>query len=374
MWLSAVNLMSGTTFELDTNVEFGFSDIASPIPAPADPPSPPPPQNLPPDTTNPEGPVVRPRRDAGIGPILDAGTSDSELLDALPSDGAAETGLTDGAGQRALPLSRGAHIALRFDMVRLRASPHREALRRIFAAVPEYQRALNGSGIDPVLNLDRLMVASNNFREDNWLIAGEISDSSPGPDELIAVMSSANQVAVEPTWVDEDGLRTRTWPDAHPSDRRFTLLNDRTFTISNTAMLNTSAIANWAQSSPEGRLVHLPDGAAFSLEIDDMPAYFARDGRIPIADCEVPTRLLLSISEEETGVHAVLDAWYPNPAAAEGASICLERARAVIPRIPGTPIGQWLTDLEMGTVDNTVHLELRGSHADVGALLQMIGG
>ena len=70
-------------------------------------------------------------------------------------------------------LPPGAQLALRIDMKRVRESPLGPDVTQFLRGVPDWQLILDGSGIDPVADLDRLLVATPNLQRSKLVLAGK---------------------------------------------------------------------------------------------------------------------------------------------------------------------------------------------------------
>ncbi|MBW2214640.1 MAG: hypothetical protein JRF48_09450 [Deltaproteobacteria bacterium] len=66
----------------------------------------------------------------------------------------------------------GAQLALRVDMKRVRESALAPDVTSFLQGVPDWQLLLEGSGIDPVEDLDRLLVATPNLQRSKLVLAG----------------------------------------------------------------------------------------------------------------------------------------------------------------------------------------------------------
>ena len=99
--------------------------------------------------------------DAGVPMDTDAGTDAGTDADADADEVEAVAPSTLAGPSRIPP---GAQLALRVDMKRVRASPLAPDVTRFLQGVPDWQLLLAGSGIDPVADLDRLLVATPNLQ------------------------------------------------------------------------------------------------------------------------------------------------------------------------------------------------------------------
>ena len=192
----------------------------------------------------PSAPVSTPP-DAGPPPsappslVAAAASSASSLADAgaprSPEAGATAAassppGLAAQAPSGAVALPAGAQIALRMDLALIRQSPLAEDVRGLLAAIPDWQRLLLGSGVDPVTALDRVLIATPTIRQDRMVLAGALAQ----PDTSIvrqAVRSLAEARGENAAWSEFQGHPLAQWVNADDVVRHIVLLSDRHFII-----------------------------------------------------------------------------------------------------------------------------------------------
>jgi hypothetical protein len=300
--------------EVPIDVELGMTEAveaAPPPPPPAPPPEPPP---------APKAPKAGPGADAGRDAALDAAATDAALVDAADaelSDAAqGDAGLADAqvdagppsspsladAGPPGARLPPGAQIALRIDMTRIRESPLAGDVRLIVAAIPDWKALLDGSQIDPVDQLDRLLLATPNLQREKVVIAGRYLGGRAVVDR--AVQSMAKARGVEAVWRNRQGIPVAPWANADATPRVIALVGPTHFTISREADLDrVLAIAAARAARGRGKRAGQPEGSVadallsmeeregISLEVEGVEQFIRRGKR------GIPQRLRVSATE-----------------------------------------------------------------------------
>jgi len=227
-WIAAATDMPdlGLDLHLPDEVEFGLTeDMAAAesaqAPSTAEPPGPP--------DIDTEGatPVDAGRRrrdasgpDAGVAESADSGVGDG-------GDGGPALIAGDGEGTSRLP--PGAQIALRMDMARIRRSALAPDVRALLAAIPDWHAVLNGSGIEPVDDLDRVLIASPNLQRSRMVLAGRFEGD--GTTVRAVVQRMAQQRGVPAVWQTVDGVDVAPWPNEDETERVIALVGPQHFTI-----------------------------------------------------------------------------------------------------------------------------------------------
>jgi hypothetical protein len=303
-WVGSVVLEApslGIEFELPMDVELGLSEeVAAVAPPPApEPPAPPPPAPTPGDK-----PSKRRAEDAGAEPEADAGVADAGP-ERPPDDGgvadAAAGLIADGNATPGSRLPPGAQIAVRVDMARLRASPVSSDVRGLLAAIPDWQALLDGSGIEPVDQLDRLLIATPNLQRSKVVIAGRYVGEPTLVDDAVRRMAEAR--GAQARWrKGPGGVRVAPWANADETPRVLAVVGPTHFTISREEDLDRVLAIAAARASeeadggpptvhPADALLSMEEGEGLSLEVDGV-ANFVRKARRG-----VPTKLRLSAVE-----------------------------------------------------------------------------
>ena len=288
---------------LPAEVEFGLTGEMAMAAAPA-----PPSATGAPDarrTPTPGDQERDPVPDAGV-PLDSDSDSDSEPEPDTETDAGAEVGTgTDIvspptlAGPSRIP--PGAQLALRIDMKRVRESPLAPDVTAFLRGVPDWQLLLEGSGIDPVADLDRLLVATPNLQRSKLVLAGRHRrDESFARDSAKRLARSRGKPV---RWRRLYGVSAAPWYNRDHTPRTIALLSAHHFSITRRqdlqrvlAMTNARELRDAkkeglvAARGPDALLSMGPD-EVISLEIEGVHHFVI--GRIK----HVPIRLRLAVRE-----------------------------------------------------------------------------
>jgi len=296
----------GFDFELPMEVEFGLTEAVTVSAGAASAP----PEAAEPAESEGEGPgaVV----DAGVPPP-DAGPPDAgrrrRRRDAgPPADLAATegegTGDAAGEGRGVAFLPAGSQIALRLDVARVRRSPLNEDVRSLLAAMPDWQALLAGSEIDPLADLDRVLIATPNLQRSRLIVAGR---TTGGSDEIRAAaerLASASGETV--TWRTEHGVQLTRWHNRDDTERVIALIGPRHFLICRPVDVprvlavahNRAAEQVDGAPHPADALLSMEDGEGLSLEVEGARNFAQARGRRTRSPLEMlPTGVRLALSE-----------------------------------------------------------------------------
>jgi hypothetical protein len=186
-------------------------------------------------------------------------------------------------------------------MARIRASPIAEDVRALLRAIPDWQALLDGSGIDPVNQLDRLLIATPNLQREKVVLAGRYVGDRQVVLDAVQRLSSAH--GGEARWRKTRGISIAPWLNADATERVIALVGPSHFTISrpeDVERLLAIAAARAARgrkpgdaaaSAPADALLSMEEQEGLSLEVDGV-AQFVRRGRAGI-----PERLRLAARE-----------------------------------------------------------------------------
>ena len=199
---------------------------SKPPPDAAPPPSKPPPDAAPPDAAPPDAaPASQPPADASAVAQASADASAPAAASAPPA-----VGLAASAPPGAVALPAGAQIALRLDLAVVRASPLSTDTAALLAAIPDWQRLLDGAGVDPVTALDRVVIATPSLSQTHMVMAGLLA--KPGSGLVRAAVASLAQArGVTAPWTRVDGRPVAPWANADNVPRHVALLDERHFAI-----------------------------------------------------------------------------------------------------------------------------------------------
>lgn len=357
--------------------------------------------------TDPASSASGPRTDAGVA--FDAATSDGGAPDAgvdagrrrrrdagvdappplLASEDGTGAGGPDGTGTSPVAfLPAGAQVALRVDLDRVRASEVRPEVEALLAALPDWEALLSGSGVEPVRDFSRVLVATPNFDRRRIVVAGRLVDGARPPREVAREMAAAHGERLE--WGETSGVPTARWVTPDGAPRRVALIGPRHFVVASDEDLEavlaiaTARTAAAPDVAPEGAeppeppvdaadaLLSMVEGEALSLEIEGARRFV---GRSP---CPIPLRGRLALAETvtdadsaPTGVRLELVAHFDDEGEAARADRCYLRyvglGRALFP--PLTPL---LSRLETSTEDAALTLTSSMTFAEVRTLLSFI--
>ncbi|MET0284080.1 MAG: hypothetical protein ABW352_06410 [Polyangiales bacterium] len=240
--------------------------------------------------------------DAGVA---DAGSEDGGARDAGPrirdagaprEDAGPALATTGDAGAARMP--PGAQIALRVDMTRIRNSPIAPDVRRLLAAIPDWKALLEGSGIDPLEQLDRLLIATPNLQREKIVLAGKYFG---GEQVVRAAVEQLGQARGVPTaWRTQGNVPVAPWANADATPRMIAIIGPEHFAIAREEDLpRVLAIASArakgkkkvAGLHPADALLSMEDNEGLSVEVEGV-ANFVRKGRPGI-----PEHLRLSAVE-----------------------------------------------------------------------------
>ncbi len=252
-------------FQVPVDVELGMTEEVAAAPVPEPP--------LVAPTPEQPAPAKKPKRE----PTPDAGASDAALADAealvdaereASAESAADAGAGDAAsatpplvladaGPVGARLPPGAQIALRVDMARIRQSPIAEDVRALVAAIPDWKALLDGSGIDPVTQLERLLIMTPNLQREKVALAGRYQGGRAVVDGAVNSLASAR--GVEAHWQARRGFPVAPWANADSTPRVIALVGPAHFTISREQDLER-VLAIAAARARKGRVKGPPTG------------------------------------------------------------------------------------------------------------------
>ncbi|MDB4977566.1 MAG: hypothetical protein JWN48_5907 [Myxococcaceae bacterium] len=247
-------------------------------------------------------------RDASVD---DAGVSDAARADGGSSDagpskprardaGMPVASVLPDAGASAARLPPGAQIALRVDMTRIRKSPVAGDVRSLLSAIPDWKALLEGSGIDPIEQIDRLLIATPNLQREKIVLAGRYFGGEQVVRDAVARLGAAKGEAVP--WHSEGNVQVAPWANQDATPRVIALVGPQHFAISRAEDLpRVLAIASVRaqrgrktrapREQPADALLSMEDDEGLSLEIEGATQFVRRGRR------GVPDRLRLSIIE-----------------------------------------------------------------------------
>ncbi len=195
----------------------------------------------------------------------------------------------------------GAQLALRIDMRRIRESPLGADVTRFLEEVPDWQLLLAGSGIDPVADLDRLLLATPNLERSKLVLAGK-HRRDPGFARQ-SVRRLAESRGRKLRWQRRFGVPTAPWHNVDRTPRTIALLSPHHFSITRRQdLVRVLALANAREardSEKEGlldaqgvdALLSMGPEEAISLEVEGVHRFVIGSTK------HVPLRLRVAVRE-----------------------------------------------------------------------------
>lgn len=236
--------------------------------------------------------------DGGVLPMADAGLDGS--VDAGPDVARLPVASATVTGPARIPA--GAQLALRLDMGRLRQSVVANEVRALIAAVPDWQELLGGSGIDPLTDLERVLIATPNRLRSRILVAGRHVHDEAFTRAAVERMATAH--GERANWVTREGVRVAPWANEGNTPRVLAMLSDRHFTISREEDLAVALAMTQARAArgAEGEgleeaegpdvLLSMGPNEGLSLEVEGVHAFLSA-GNPDV----IPLRARLAIRE-----------------------------------------------------------------------------
>lgn len=273
-------------------------------------------------------------RDATAVATVDAGRAD-ETRDAGSALATATTTSTTATMTDAMRLPAGAQLALRVDMTHIRNSPLAPDVRQFLGAIPDWQAILGDSGINPVDDLDHVLIASPNLQRSRMLMAASYAGDPARVREIVDHLGQVRGVPVR--WRRQHGVQVAPWANRDETERVVAMIGPRHFSITrpeDLPRLLAVAVARQETQTRDRRRRNAPDlsgqpadallsmepGAALSLEAEGLQQFVRGDTRF------IPNRVSLSVSETEDHKAAVLlKGWFSDSVSAEAAKDFWER-------------------------------------------------
>jgi hypothetical protein len=257
-----------------------------------------------------DGGVPEPLADGGAPPHSDAGVDggvDGGVGDSVDGGAAVDAGparpripLANATIRGPARIPAGAQLALRLDMARLRQSAVASDIRALIAAVPDWQELLGGSGIDPLDDLERVLIATPNRYRSRIMVAGRHIHDEAFTRAVVDRMATARSTQV--TWSTREGVPVAPWANEGATPRELAVLGPQHFTISRPEDLAVVLAMTQARAEREAEgleeasgpdvLLSMGPGEGLSLEVEGVHAFLA--GGDPAV---IPLRARLAIRE-----------------------------------------------------------------------------
>jgi hypothetical protein len=352
--------------QIPIDVELGMTEEVAVAPPPA-----------PPESAElPAQPAAskKPKRDVGDAGLADAGDAeteggqDAQLAEAGPGEAGTEAValVVSDAGPVGARLPPGAQIALRVDMARIRQSPIASDVRALLSAIPDWQALLDGSGIDPVEQLERLLIMTPNLQREKVALAGRYVGGRAVVEGAVRNLAEAR--GVEANWRSKRGIALAPWANADSTARVIALVGPAHFTISREedlervlAIAAARALKGRGKSAaPQGSvadaLLAMEENEGLSLEVEGVEQFVRR------ARAGIPLRLRLSAQQRDEAnltLRGLLA--YADPDAASQALDYWQRTRDKYARnalVNLLGLGGVLKDAELSQESADLHITL----------------
>jgi hypothetical protein len=236
-------------------------------------------------------------------PGIDAGVRDADTVAEADADTDADAEIPVGPSAITGPsrIPPGAQLALRVDMKRVRESALGPDVTQFLSGVPDWQLLLAGSGIDPVEDLDRLLVASPNLERSKLVLAGRHRRGTRFVEESVHRMARSR--GKRASWRRRYGVRTAPWHNLDRTKRTIAVLSPYHFTITRQQDLGRVLALTKARelrdAEKEGLVkAHGPDALlsmgpeeALSLEIEGVHRFVRGNVK------HIPMRLRVAVRE-----------------------------------------------------------------------------
>ncbi len=368
----------GFAFEVPAELELGMTDAVA-----LDTPPTPPARDEPPPPPRDEASGATPSE-----PGSDAPSALASADAGVPRDAARARRRRD-AGPEAVPsapsepraepppvafLPAGGQVAMRLDLDRVRDSQVRADVEALLAVVPDWQILLGESGIEPVRDLSRVLVATPNFQRRSLVVAGRLAEGAADASAIVERTAQADEDGVG--WAEIAGVPTTRWPSDDGTERRVAILEERLFVIARPddlprVLAIAAARAQGDASSTADALLALPEGAAITVEVEGVRSYARR------SPCAVPTRLSSRADPHALDVEVSLHAIYDTAEEATEAARCFESLRARVVRNPFVSfagMGPALTGLRFAVEGASLDAHTTLSYGQVRTLLRYARG
>jgi hypothetical protein len=209
-------------------------------------------------------------------------------------------------------------------MMRVRTSEFAEDVRGLLGAIPDWQMLLRGSEIDPVRDLDRLLIASPNFRRANVVIAGKHPLGRAEVEKIAEKMSGAHGRTA--TWQEVNGIPQAPWIADDNTERSLAMVGGKEFVIARNEdiprVLSVAAVraargadAGVGATSLIDGLLKIDEPVVVELEVEGAKRYVLGGQR------GIPESLKASIKQPvKAGVPVMIKATYESSLAAKDAA------------------------------------------------------
>lgn len=136
----------------------------------------------------------------------------------------------EGDSSRRIPLF--ARLAVRIDVAAIQSSTLGPRVRQFLPRVPNWDLLLNGSGIEQLQDLERVLLASPNLRREDFVLVSRHAHPERGRafiDEMVTRMHEARGRPVN--WRRVEGVDVVDWPNIDRTARVLAVVGPRHFVI-----------------------------------------------------------------------------------------------------------------------------------------------
>jgi hypothetical protein len=202
------------------------------------------------------------------------------------------------------PAAHGRHLAIRLNLRALRGSALETDIRALLGALPDWHILLRGSDIDPIRDLDQLLIASASLKREGLVIAGRHNGGYETLRHAAERMSTTH--GEQPHWRTVLGVPSVGWPTDDPTPRLLAMIGREHFVISRTqdmpavlsiARHRSSQSATDADSSQPfaDGLLALREGSVLELDVENAPEFIHGPPSV------IPQRAQLHVRRQTAG-------------------------------------------------------------------------
>lgn len=264
--------------------------------------------------------------------VRSSGTGDTE--------GALGAGLGDGLGAGSGYAPQGATIALNVDLARVRQTALVLETAALLDIIPEWQKLLAGSGVDPLQDLQRVFVASPTLERSSVVVSAQHNLSRARLDAAVAQL--ARERGKSAAFHVREGFEVADWHNRGPTARVIALTGDDQFTITRSGDLErvlqvASALGrarqeqgfHAAEVAAHGGLLAMQEREAIALWVEGVRKYVRDDSE------GVPLSLRMSIYHvDQFNTELRIRAQYASSAAASAAHSVMDGLRSELSDLP----------------------------------------
>ncbi len=276
----------------------------------------------------------------------------------------------------------GAQLALRLDLKRVRQSPLAPDVTRLVEGIPDWRMLLSGSGIDPVQDLDRLLVASPNLQRSKLVLAGRHRREPSFAKQRVEALAESRGKRVR--WHTRFGVKTAAWNNLDSTSRTIALLGSHIFSITRDEdlerVLAMAKARELRDPTREGlvaargadALLSMGPEEVLSVEVEGARRFVRGNSR------HIPVRARLAVVEtgpREATVHAL--AVYESAAEARAAadywqSVADQYADQLWLSLAG--FSSSLRSIELSQDDERIRIVFRLGHEQIRLVLSFLEG